>query len=311
MTFSPYDDGIDALRETIAARALPKETRTSVPRWPVAAGAPVQLAITERTLPGDELTERTAAAQQAGWQHLSLLRKSLWSYGEERLSELLVDRGLKISSLSWIGGFTGSAGFTYREAIDDGRLAIQEAARLGAEMLIVAPGSRGGHTFRHAQRVIVDGMRHLADLASRRKVRLAMLTLPAGGTPQRLSGIETLELAQQFLDMIASPCVGLSIPIDGWLGHATATPALQELAPQIQLAVSRLPETASEGWRTESAAALKLLLQAGFRGTWEFDAGQAVPQSARPRHDESLLRSAAFYRDILDDLTRESGHHVP
>lgn len=310
MTFSPYDDGIDAPRETLAARALPKETRPGVPRWPVSAGAPVQIAITERTLPGEELTERSAAAQQAGWQHLSLLRKSLWAYGEERLSELLVDRGLKISSLSWIGGFTGSAGFTYREAIDDGRLAIQEAARLGADMLIVAPGSRGGHTFRHAQRVIVDGMRHLADLAGRRKIRLAMLTLPATGTPQRLSGIETLELAQQLLDMIASPCVGLSIPIDGWLGHATAIPALQALAPQVQQAVSHLPDTVCDAWKSGSAAAMRLLLQAGFRGSWEFDAGQVFPKSKQHCREASSLQAAAYYQDLLDNLTRESGLHV-
>ena len=303
MTFSQHDSGRDPLPQSRPQPLLRSASLRQFPERPVSATAPWRLSIGEHALEGANLPDRTAAATNYGWQHIGLVRTSVWSHGEEQLRELLSDQNLSVSSLGWTGGFTGSAGFSYREAIDDGRQAIHEASLLGAETLLVAPGSRAGHTFRHAQRVIVDGVRHLSDFAARHRVRLAVLTQPMGRSSQKLSGLESLELAEQFLDQVESPWVGLVVPIESWLRQQSNEAAWQTLAPRIQMVISSLRmTTSSPTWENcdestgDVAALFQLLKLSGFRGQWELEAGRQAGMAASPNSScRPLNRRASYY----------------
>ncbi len=72
-------------------------------------------------------------------------------YGEEKASSS--SRSINESLFaSLAGGFTGSDGQTFRDSMLDALDAIDVAANLQADCLVVLAGSRGGHTKKHARR---------------------------------------------------------------------------------------------------------------------------------------------------------------
>ena len=94
-----------------------------------------------------------------GFEAIGIWRTKLSDYGEEKAKELLDEHSLKISSLQWAGGFTGSDGRSFREAMHDAYDAIELAAMLGAKTLLVHAGSRSGHTKNHARRMLATALR--------------------------------------------------------------------------------------------------------------------------------------------------------
>lgn len=137
----------------------------------------------------------------AGIQSLSVWRHKLSDFGEEKGIELLIDSGLSVSSLQWAGGFTGSDGQTHQDSIADARTAIQLAAAMRAECLIVYSGSRSGHTNTHARRLLTGALKCLLPIACEFGVPLAIEPIPSrwGAEWTFLTDIdETLKLLDQF-----------------------------------------------------------------------------------------------------------------
>jgi sugar phosphate isomerase/epimerase len=116
----------------------------------------------------------------AGIQGISVWRQKLSDYGEQRGIELLAESGMRVSSLMWAGGFTGSDGRTYRDSLEDALEALQTASALCAECLIVYTGSRAGHTHRHARRLIREALSELAPQAAEMGVDLAVEPMHPG-----------------------------------------------------------------------------------------------------------------------------------
>ena len=94
----------------------------------------------------------------AGVQRIGLWRSKVDEFGYEAAADLLYEMRMKPSSLSWAGGFTGGDGTPYTLAIDDALQAVYQAHMVGADKLIVYPGSRNGHTDRHAMRLVTKGI---------------------------------------------------------------------------------------------------------------------------------------------------------
>jgi hypothetical protein len=255
----------------------------------------VQVGLNQLLLHTLSLDEQIAVAVELGVESLGLLRLSLWRYGDERAGDRLRDAGLGVSSLSWAGGFTGTAGFTFREAVADGRQALREAALVGAETLVVAPGGRGGHTLRHAQRVAVDGLKFLADEAAARRIRLAVKCDLFVRRP-RWTCVQTLETAALILQRVDSPWVGLGCPILPTSPEGLS--ALEALADRIHLARSPLPgdgaldPAAFDRWRQRVAETLAALHRGGFRGNWEFCPDAVTDRSTLPVTDWPSVRGA-------------------
>jgi hypothetical protein len=307
VTVSNTDGGYDATHEPPAAE------RHTPP--PAALTRDVRLGVHQLLLHGLSLEEQIAAAHALGWSALGLLRLSLWRSGEERIADLLQEAGLAAASLSWAGGFTGTTGFTFREAVVDGRLAIREAAALGAETLIVAPGARGGHTLRHAQRVTFDGLRYLADAAAEHRVRLAVMIDPAprrGGTTSLCS----LESVRQLFERVNCPLLGLACPVHRWEGLANDPSEWNGLANRVWVAWSGLPPDevrAAEVWRQRVQSGLQWLMRHGFSGGWEF--WTESPGERCTTADARWRQTVDLTVAIRDSLSRfagvESGRRSP
>jgi len=105
---------------------------------------------------------------------IGLWRPKVLEFGEDRAIELLRDSSLDVSTVSWIGGFTGTNGHGFHDSVWDARQAIRFAGEVGAECVVVVSGSRGTHTLNHARRLLLDALRELADDAAEAGVDLAL-----------------------------------------------------------------------------------------------------------------------------------------
>lgn len=139
-----------------------------------------RLAVSELSTYRWSFEEDVLQYRSRGFDAIGVWRAKLSDYGEEKAVELLREKSLKVSSLQWAGGFTGSDGRSFREAMYDGFDAIELAAMLGAETLVVLTGSRCGHTKSHAKRLIKTALRELAEAASSCNIQLALEPMHCG-----------------------------------------------------------------------------------------------------------------------------------
>lgn len=110
----------------------------------------------------------------AGFEAIAVWRQKLSDFGEEKGAELIAEYGLKVSSLLWAGGFTGSDGQSFKGSIQDAHGAIDLAGMVGADCLIVHSGSRAGHTHNHARRLLKNALKDLLPHAKETGVVLVL-----------------------------------------------------------------------------------------------------------------------------------------
>ncbi len=86
------------------------------------------------------LAECVAAAQAAGLGAVGPWRDRVQEVGAETASRIIADAGLRVSSLCRGGFITARDGDVAKQALVDNRLAIDEAATLGARELVMVVG---------------------------------------------------------------------------------------------------------------------------------------------------------------------------
>jgi len=243
------------------------------------------VAISQLTMSRSELPEEIASLAGHGFECLSLWRAKLSDIGHTAAASMLTEAGIRVSSLQWAGGFTGGDGRTFAESIEDAVEAIDVAQAVGAPVLVVHSGCRGGHTRSHARRLLVHALEALAPLAGRAGVVLAVKPVHAAAAP----GCSFLTRVVDALDLIedlADPAVRMAA--DLW--QFGDDPALPRLLPRLAAATAvvqvadRIGPPTSElerlpaGHGTLPLESLVLaLIDHGYGGAFEFDAvGEAV-----------------------------------
>lgn len=106
--------------------------------------------------------------------HIGICRRKVEDFGLDAAVDLLFEMRMKVSSVNWAGGFTGSDGRSLVDAIEDAREAIRFAATVGAQTLVVHPGGRNNHTDRHARRIFCHALETILPHAEDYGVRLAI-----------------------------------------------------------------------------------------------------------------------------------------
>jgi len=169
-----------------------------------------------------------------GLKAMAVWRQKLSDFGDEKGVELLKDTGMKVSSLHWAGGFTGSDGRSYTEGIADAREAMQLAVELGCKTLVVYTGARAGHTHNHARRLAKSAIEALAPQAEELGVDLAIEAMHPGCAGD-CTFLTSLDDAVALIADIESPAVKLVLDVYH-LGfdHALIS-RIAELAPRIGL----------------------------------------------------------------------------
>jgi sugar phosphate isomerase/epimerase len=170
----------------------------------------------------------------AGIPALGVWRQKLSDCGQEKALKLLKHSGLKVSHLFWAGGFTGSEGRSFRESIDDAQEALLTAAALNCNTLIVVSGSRAGHTFNHARRLLQEALKNLSPKAAELGVSLSIEAMHPGCAAD-WTFLHTIDDVLDVIHAVASPHV--KIVLDTY--HLGLNPRLidriVEIAPYISI----------------------------------------------------------------------------
>lgn len=264
----------------------------------------LRASISELTTLRWDLADEVDAAVRYGFEALSIWRSKLSDLEPGHARRLLDAAGLRVSSLQWAGGFTGSDGRTFREGVADAGDAIREAADVGSSVLVVHTGCRGGHTLGHARRLVHEAIEHLAPQAEEHGVTLAIKpTHPAASAG--CGFFTSLDDAVRFIEEVDNPAVGLAL--DLW--HfgcdprfpATLPQLVEHLATVVVADCRHCPSADHERLPPgEGSLPLGRLLQAisaaGYSGDVEFEFF-AEPADARV-YDATGLTSAGYHEAL-------------
>ncbi|MFJ9318374.1 sugar phosphate isomerase/epimerase family protein [Streptomyces globisporus] len=162
-----------------------------------------RLSINQETVKQWSLPELAEGCVKAGIGKVGLWRAPVQAYGVERTARLLADAGLTVTSLCRGGFFTALDPAERARALDDNRAAIDEAAALSTDTLVLVsgglpPGSRDLHGARER---VAEALAVLAPYAAERGVRLAIEPLHPMYASDRCvvsTLAQALDLAERF-----------------------------------------------------------------------------------------------------------------
>lgn len=237
------------------------------------------LAMNELTTYRWSLEEDVQHYAATGFTAIGVWRHKLSDYGDDKGAELIRDAGLRVSSLSWAGGFTGSDGRSHKDSIEDALEALRVAADLQAGCLVVHTGARAGHTHNHARRLVLSALNELAQLAAELEVPLALEPMHPGCACD-WTFLTSMEEACGLIDEVGSPAIKLALDTyhlcyEG-LPNRTQRNWL-DLVTLVQLGDARLPPQGEQNRCRLGEGVIPLatlvsdLLAAGYRGNWEIE----------------------------------------
>ncbi len=143
-----------------------------------------------------------------GFSGIGVYRPKLEDIGLERAIELLDQSSLSVTSLSWVGGFTGSDGRATDDAIADAIAAVRDTANLRADTLIVLAGGHNNHIRNHARRTLCDALREIAYFAEEFGVRLSLEPFHPG-CGDEWSFVNDLQSTLDIIETVNRPSLGL------------------------------------------------------------------------------------------------------
>ncbi|MFG2109311.1 sugar phosphate isomerase/epimerase family protein [Micromonospora chersina] len=161
-----------------------------------------KLSLNQRTTESWSVREAVDGCVRAGIPAIGLWREPVAEIGVAAAAKLVADAGLRVSSLCR-GGFLTADGEAGRAALEDNRRAIDEAAGLGTDCLVMVVGGLppGSRDLIGARQRVADALAELAPYAGERGVRLALEPLHPMYCADRavLSTLgQALDLAEPF-----------------------------------------------------------------------------------------------------------------
>ena len=125
---------------------------------------------------------------------------------------LLNGSGLKVVSLVRGGFFTGITQKERQEAIKDNKIAIEEAASIGTDLVVLVCGASPGQTLDESRNQIKRGLEQILIHAEDHKVRLAIEPLHPMYADTR-SAINTMAQANEMAEFFDSKYVGVAVDV--------------------------------------------------------------------------------------------------
>jgi sugar phosphate isomerase/epimerase len=165
--------------------------------------------ITTKPWPLDVAVRRYSAA---GVKGITVWRQAIEGRDPAEAGRMIRDQGLSIVSLCR-GGFLAAGTKEARaSAVDENRRCIDQAAALGAPMIVLVCGAVPGQPLAESRKQISDGIGELAAHAAANKVRLAIEPLHPMYADDR-SAINTVAQARVICAQLGSPWVGIALDV--------------------------------------------------------------------------------------------------
>ena len=241
-----------------------------------------RLSLNQKTTNSWSLPEAIAGCVRAGLPSIGVWREPLVEIGVDRARGLLDDSGLRVSSLCRGGFLTGTGESTRREAIASNVAAIEEAAAIGTDCLVMVVGGlpEGSRDLPGARARMREGIATLAPIAADHGVRLALEPMHPIFTADRgvLATLgEALDIAEDF------PAEQVGVVVDSF--HVWWDPQLEAQVTRAG-ASGRIASFQVCDWITPLPA--DTLLSRGMMGDGHIDF----------RHHFELVSAAGYTGDI-------------
>ena len=169
-------------------------------------------AIHTMTMKPWSLEQTISGLQRVGVPGITVWRQHLQPYGAERAGRLLRDAGLSVAALCRGGFFPAREPAARAAVLADNRQAIDEAAAIGAPMVVLVCGAVPGMPLAEARAQIRDGIAALEPHARANRVRLAIEPLHPMYAGDR-SAVNTMAQARALCEAIGSPWVGIAADV--------------------------------------------------------------------------------------------------
>ncbi|MFF2436063.1 sugar phosphate isomerase/epimerase family protein [Streptomyces sp. NPDC058107] len=171
-----------------------------------------RLSINQETIKQWSLPELTEGCVKAGIDKVGLWRAPVQEYGVERTAQLLTDAGISVTSLCRGGFFTALDPAERARALDDNRAAIDEAAALSTDTLVLVSGGlpAGSRDLHGARERIAEALVELGPYAQEQGVRLAIEPLHPMFASDRCV-VSTLSQALDIAERFPAEQVGVVV----------------------------------------------------------------------------------------------------
>lgn len=171
-----------------------------------------RLSFNQATAERASLPDVIEACARHGVPGISIWRHKLAETGVERAAKLVRDAGLWVSSVCRGGMFPAPTAADRAARIDDNRRAIDEAATLGAEVLVLVCGAAADRDLAAARAMVADGIAAIAPYAAERGVRLGIEPLHPAFASER-SCITTMREARLISEHFDASNVGVVVDV--------------------------------------------------------------------------------------------------
>ncbi len=171
-----------------------------------------RLSLNQITTEGWNLREATEGCARAGIPAIGLWRHKVAETGLAESARIVREAGLRVSSLCRGGMFPAATAAERQARIDDNRRAVDEAAELGTDVLVLVCGPGPDRDIQAARGMVEQGIAQVLPYAIERGVRLGIEPLHPMFAAER-SVITTLGEANTLAERFASPYVGVVVDV--------------------------------------------------------------------------------------------------
>lgn len=158
------------------------------------------------------IEEAAKSFSKEGVSGITVWRDALTGRDVKQTGKMLHDLNLQIVSLCRGGFFPHTSKIKRQEAIDDNRKAIDEAAALGAPLIVLVCGADPGQPLEESRKQIAEGIEAVIPYARDANVKFAIEPLHPMYADDR-SAINTLAQANDMAEALNSPWVGVAIDV--------------------------------------------------------------------------------------------------
>ncbi|MFB8130723.1 sugar phosphate isomerase/epimerase family protein [Streptomyces mirabilis] len=171
-----------------------------------------RFSINQMTVKQLSMPELVESCLELGIQGVGLWREPVQSYGLDATAKLVRDAGLAVTTLCRGGFFTAIDPQERARALDDNRAAVDEAATLGTDTLVLVSGGlpAGSKDLHGARERIADALGELGPYAAERGVRLAIEPLHPMYAADRCV-VSTLAQALDLAERFPADQVGVTV----------------------------------------------------------------------------------------------------
>ncbi len=152
------------------------------------------------------------AYAKAGFGGISVWRNVIEPIGVAEASRIIKSSGLKVPALVRGGFFPAISGEVRDKAIHDNKACIDEAAAIGAEMVVLVVGAVVGMPLEEARKQVAEGISLCLDHAEKNNVKLAIEPLHPMYAADR-SCINRMKEARLVCEQLQSKWVGIACDV--------------------------------------------------------------------------------------------------